>query len=321
MTYKFAHISDTHIGAFGTRKKLADLVLKAFDQAIDICIQEEVNFVIFSGDLFDTNLPDLDIVVKAIHSLNKLRENNIPIYTIAGGHDTSSSHRSILDILIATGLLIRVTTGKYDDNKNLVLEFTIDSKTNAKITGISGRSQSLDKSYYEKLNRKILEDEKGFKIFTFHCFIDVLTPSDYAKVESVPLTWFPKNFQYYAGGHLHKTIHEPSGTFNGYGHFCYPGPLFAASTKDLEENAKKTIRGFFIIDFDEDVKNIKFVKIKPCSYELVKFKADDKTSTKFMDEIVTHVQKIDAPNKIVLLKCTGMLSAGKTSDIDFVKIR
>ena len=56
--YKFAHITDCHLGAW-RNPKLRDLNLKAFEQAISKCIAESVNFIVITGDFFDINIPDL----------------------------------------------------------------------------------------------------------------------------------------------------------------------------------------------------------------------------------------------------------------------
>ena len=58
-----------------------------FNRIIDKAIEEKVDFIVHSGDLFDrVNVKNIDIegVLKA---LRKLNENKIPFVTIAGNHD------------------------------------------------------------------------------------------------------------------------------------------------------------------------------------------------------------------------------------------
>ena len=58
---KFAHFSDVHIGGW-KEDKLNIMSTESFRLGIDRCIEEKVAFVIISGDLFDTALPNIDLI-------------------------------------------------------------------------------------------------------------------------------------------------------------------------------------------------------------------------------------------------------------------
>ena len=83
---RFAHIGDCHIGAWRDQK-LRDLNLSAFENALDSCVQENVDFVIVSGDLFDATLPDLVIVQKAVEKIKEVKDKGIQFYLTYGSHD------------------------------------------------------------------------------------------------------------------------------------------------------------------------------------------------------------------------------------------
>ena len=55
----FSHISDTHLGLqqYGLEEREQD-IYDSFNQAIDISIKDEVDFVIFAGDIFHTPNPN-----------------------------------------------------------------------------------------------------------------------------------------------------------------------------------------------------------------------------------------------------------------------
>ena len=146
---KFAHLADCHIGSWRD-PKLRDISTKAFVKAINECIEEKVDFVLIAGDLFNTSLPALDNLKSATTKLKQLNDLGIPVYIVAGSHDFSPSGKTILDVLEEAGLLINVARGE-DVEGRLKLNFTIDKKTGAKITGLLGRKGSLEKSYYESL--------------------------------------------------------------------------------------------------------------------------------------------------------------------------
>ena len=60
---RFAHIADCHIGAW-REPLLRNANLQAFSRAVEICIEKKVDFVLISGDLFNTSFPSIDALRK-----------------------------------------------------------------------------------------------------------------------------------------------------------------------------------------------------------------------------------------------------------------
>ncbi len=314
--YRFAHIADCHLGA-NREPELRQLEVEAFKKSIDTCISRGVDFIIISGDIFHSNLPDMWVVNEAVRKMRDAVDKGIPIYVVYGSHDYSPTGTSIIDILDSAGLVKRIGAGEVKDGK-LFLKFVEDPKTKAKLTGISARKLGIEKEYYKILNRELLEAETGFKIFVFHTMLSELKPADLAKTDSIPVSYLPVGFNYYAGGHPHKNIVE---NFKNYPYIVYPGPLFAKDSKDFEEAAKDVKRGFYIVDFDSQIINIEFIEVKVCDYYFEEYDASGKSPAQIMNDLTERMKKADLTNKIVLLKLSGELASGKTSDIDFTTIR
>lgn len=314
--YRFAHIADCHLGAHRD-PVLRKLELSTFEKTMNKCMDEKVDFIIISGDLFHSNIPDMGVVNQAVKKMKEVRDKGIPIYIIYGSHDYSPNETSIVDILDSAGLLTKIVKGKVENGK-LRLEFTEDPETKAKLTGISARKIGMEERYYEILDRVDLEKEKGFKIFVFHSALSEFKPDFMSMMASIPISYFPKGFDYYAGGHIHKRIEE---SLPGYDNIVYPGPLFAGYPRDLEQNARGEKRGFFIVSFDSKVKKIEFVEIKVCEYTFFEYDASNKSSAQVQRELLQKIKDLDVAGKIVLLKVKGELSGGKTSDINFSQIR
>ncbi len=314
--YKFAHIADCHLGA-NREPELRRLEIEAFKKTIDECILNGVDFIIISGDIFHSNLPDMWVVNEAVRKMREAVVKGIPIYVVYGSHDYSPTETSIIDVLESAGLVKRIGAGEIKDGR-LILKFTVDSKTGAKLTGISARKLGIEQEYYKILNRGILEDEGGFKIFVFHTMIAELKPVDLAKTDSIPLSYLPAGFHYYAGGHPHKTIVKK---LEDYPFIVYPGPIFAKDSKDFEEAAKGVRRGFYIVNFDTQVRGIEFVEVRVCDYYFKEYDATGRTPSQVMSDLTEELEKADLNNKIVLLKINGELASGKTSDVDFTAIR
>ena len=138
---KFAHLADCHIGGWKDIQ-LKEISIKAFDEAIKICIKENVAFVLIAGDLLNTSLPSIDLIKRTAEILTKLKEHEIDVYIIPGSHDFSPSGKTMIDVLEHAGLMNNVM--KIKDNK---LIFTQD-KTGVKITGLVGFRNNLYKYYY-----------------------------------------------------------------------------------------------------------------------------------------------------------------------------
>jgi len=305
---KFAHLADCHIGSWRD-PKLKDIATIAFNKAIYKCIEENVDFILISGDLFNTSLPRIDNLKTVVGTFKKLNDKNIPVYIIPGSHDYSPSGKTMLDVLEQAGLFINVVKGEEIDGK-LKLNFTIDKKTGAKITGMLGKRYSLEKEYYKNLILDNLEQEEGYKIFMFHSGIDELKPGDMQNIITQPLSLLPKNFNYYAGGHVHivkDTIIE------GYGTIAYPGPLFPNSFSELE---KLETGGFYIMDNNK----LRWESIQVYNIYKIILNCNGKNPEQIYDEIINEIKDKEFNNSIVLIRLFGSLSSGKPYDIDFKEI-
>lgn len=305
---KYAHLADLHLGSW-REQKMRDLSTESFLLAIDECIKEEVDFILFAGDLFNTSLPSLDTLKIVTKRLKELKDKNIPIYVIAGSHDFSPSGKTMIDVLENAGLLMNVCKGYVNEQKELCLRFTVDPKTGAKITGIVGRKGQLDQVYYETLSREILEKEEGYKIFMFHTTIAELLPQDLAFIDSQPISFLPKNFAYYAGGH----IHHPMKVQYDQGIATYPGALFPNNFAELEKFGKG---GYYIIENN----NVIWKPLEVIKHESLSLNCSHKSPEVIVFEILKHFSGKDLSDTIITLRLKGVLQEGKVSDINFKQI-
>ncbi len=305
---KFAHLADCHIGSWRD-PKLKDISTIAFNKAIDKCIEENVDFILISGDLFNTSLPRIDNLKTVVSIFKQLKEKDISVYIIPGSHDYSPSGKTMLDVLEAAGLFVNVVKGEEVDGK-LKLNFTIDKKTGAKITGLLGKRYSLEKEYYKNLILENLEQEKGYKIFMFHSGIDELKPEDMSNIITQPLSLLPKNFNYYAGGHVHIVKDTK---IDGYGLIAYPGPLFPNSFAELE---KLETGGFYIVEDNKPT----WHQIQVYNVNKIIINCDQKNPEQVYDEMINEIKDKEFNNTIILIRLHGSLSSGKPNDIDFREI-
>jgi DNA repair exonuclease SbcCD nuclease subunit len=321
MRVKFAHLSDVHLGAW-RNDNLNQVGYKVFNKAIETFIEEKVDFVVISGDLYDISNPKVDVVDLATKNFKKLADHGIPIYGIMGSHDFSPSDKSMIRPLISAGLFQDVSKGKIsDDGKKLLLEFVEDEKTNIKLTGLRARKRSLEIEDYHMLDLKSLEDEPGIKIFILHTMLSELKPKEYKDMQSAPKSLLPQNFEYYAGGHLHITMpkalrEEGSLILNDKNKIVYPGCLFPTDFRELE---KLQYGGFCIVSGELNERkldlNVRYIPIKCIEVEKVLIDGNRKTIPSLKNLITKVLSSRDVKNKLVTVRIFGLLSEGKTYEL------
>ena len=300
---KFAHMADCHVGGWrDPRLRAANAA--AFSLAIEKCVAEKVDFVLIAGDLFNSAVPAIESLQHVVRELMHLRNKGIPVYAIAGSHDFSPGGRTMLDVLESAGLLRNVVRGKVVDEK-LHLEFTVDVKTGAKIVGMLGKKGGLEKSYYHDIDTNNLEEVEGYKIFMFHTAIEELKPKGMELMEGMAASLLPKNFQYYAGGHVHVVDHASVSERNN---IVYPGPVFPNNFAELE----KLQQGSFCIVKEEQIQHI---SLRPHPIISLQINADNKSSGQVEQEIQRAVEEKDMTHAIITIRVEGQLKSGKTTDI------
>ena len=280
-----------------------ELEIQAFNESIYICIKEGVKFIIIAGDFLDKPIPELEQVKKIIIKLIELSQSNIPVYVIYGSHDYSPGQDSMIDLLEAAKLIIKINNPKSVDGK-IRLEMYQDKETGVKLAGISARKVGLEKAYFEKLDREHLENQDGFKIFVFHSGIEEFKPS-FLK-GAMDMECIPINIQNY------QNIKFPGPSFIGWG------------TKDYTDVAKGEKRGFYIVSCEDNkiIENgIKFVEIKKIEGNFIEFDVTGKRSKLVNDEINKKLEEEEVDNKLVVIRIFGELLSGNTSDIDTIGIR
>lgn len=299
---RFAHMADCHLGAWSSHPDLKDMSLEAFEKAVDTCIAERVDFILIAGDLFDTSLPGIDILRRAVAKLRHCRDRGVPIYAIPGSHDFSPTGKTFLSVLENAGLLKDVA--KWSENGSVTLIPTVDEKTGTKLFGLIGKRGALEKSYFEKLNPV---KDRGFKILVFHSALEEYRPSN-INISAVPISLLPKGLDYYASGHVHAVFHDEKNKV------FFPGSLFPTDFEELE----KYDSGFFIVDVNKDKKEItvKRKDIRLFDVVVMKIDADNKTASQIQSKIASEIEKSALKDKILLIKVKGCMD-GRVSDIDF----
>jgi len=273
--------------------------------AIETCLQEKVDFVLISGDLFNTAVPGIESLQMAVKQIKRLKDAGIPVYYIAGSHDFSPSGKTMLDVIEHAGLATNVARGEELRDNRIKLHFTVDEKTGAKITGMIGKKGGLETSYYYQLAKEHLEAEPGYKIFMFHSALAELKPKELEQMDAMAVSMMPAGFDYYAGGHVHVVDRADVGAHKN---IVYPGPIFPNNFSEIE----KLRHGSFVMVEDKEIRHVPLI-VNPAV--CITIDANNKTPAEVEAIIQRELLQHNVTDAIVTIRVGGCLKQGKPGDI------
>ena len=281
----FSHISDTHLGLvqYGSNERERD-VYDAFNQAIDISISDKVDFVIFSGDIFENPKPNGNAILQMANALKRLKEKDIDSFFILGEHDVSNiKHQNPVPYIYHNlGFSKYIGNGKPIEYKGIML-VGFDKIRPPEMAQNEERFLDVDKSVEKFSGHKILVLHQG--ITEFNKFAGELQSTD-----------LPKNFTYYAMGHLHdKDVKQ----FNHLkGPIVYPGSIELTTSEGIKDIKK----GFFEVDISGNEAIPKWVELD--TRPQFSFKVEYKELTKAIDEITEKISSL-AKKPVIEVKIQG----------------
>jgi len=280
----FSHISDTHLGLqqYGLNEREQD-VYDSFNQAIDISIKDHVDFVIFAGDIFHTPNPSGTAILQMANALKRLKENSIDSFFILGEHDISRMRATPVPYVYHNLQFSKyVGDGKPVYHKDVMI-VGFDKIRKNELEQFEEKFRELDSLVKQHNGHKILVLHQG--VTEINQFAGELNSSD-----------LPKNFTYYAMGHLHdkfvKQFEQLGGTL------AYPG----STEMTTSEGIKETEKGFFEVDISSQEAKPNWIKLDTRPQFSTKIESEDLDAS-----ISTILEKISTFDKkpIVEVKIIG----------------
>ena len=280
----FSHISDTHLGLvqYGSEERAQD-VYDVFNQAIDTSIKDHVDFVIFAGDIFHIPNPNGTAIVQMGNGLKRLKQNNIDSFFILGEHDISRIRTTPIPYVYHNLEFSKyIGQGNPIEYKGILLA-GFDKIRKAEIPQYEEKFSEIDKIAQNYSRHKILVLHQG--ITEFNKFAGELQSTD-----------LPRNFTYYAMGHLHDKDIKRFNHLNGP--IVYPGSTELTTSEGIKE-AKK---GFFEVDIsgEEAIPNWIELETRPQFSFQTKYEELSKT----IDGITEKISNLKK-NPIIELKIQG----------------
>jgi DNA repair exonuclease SbcCD nuclease subunit len=250
---RIAHLADTHLGykQYNLEEREKDIydVLEEIGEKI---IEEHADIVIHSGDLFDSPKPTTQAYYAFKRFLRGL-DGKVKFFAVLGDHDKPKirgmpPHRLFEERIQTLGV------GGTTEHQII----SVDGKE-VLVAGISNLSQMYRAVLAEELKKLgSLKTKCDYSVLVLHEAIDQFFIEEACELA---LADVPKNFNYYAMGHLHSRIRAS----HGQGELAYPGSSEIIRSDEITDWKKKG-KGFYIVDLDEreaKVRNIDLKHIRP----------------------------------------------------------
>lgn len=210
--FKFLHAADVHLDSplrglsryeSAPAEAIRGACRRAFENLIDLAIEEKVAFVLLAGDLYDGDWKDYSTGIYLSRQIGRLSQHDIMVYAVAGNHDAANKMTKALDGPKNLKIL----------SSRKVETIRLDEMSVA-IHGQSFGTQHVDKNLaagYGAAKRGL------FNIGLLHTSLDgreghaVYAPCDLNNLRS-------KGYQYWALGHVHKqevVCRDPWVVFSG----------------------------------------------------------------------------------------------------------
>ncbi len=254
---RFLHISDTHLGSRQyMRDDREEDFYDAFREGIDIAIREKVDFIVHSGDLFDTWSPSNRALTEFKETALKMRDAGIPMYLVMGDHDrpkrTDYPAAKIFDFL---GIKLM----GHDGVETEVFTKGDEEVLIAGISNLKGSHVEQLKEEYQKADT--LTSGYSNSILISHQAVTGFLIEDACEAKYEEL---PKSYSYLAMGHVHdgavKSDKMPL--------FSYAGSTEMKSTREIRAFLKQG-KSVNLVQLENGIPEVRRIPITTVRFQLL----------------------------------------------------
>ncbi|WNY23438.1 hypothetical protein MmiHf6_07450 [Methanimicrococcus hongohii] len=269
---KILHTGDTHLGS---RQYHSDIrrrdFFDSFEKVIQDAVENEMDAVIHTGDLFDNRNPTIEDLIDTIAILTPLKKAGIPFLGIVGNHE-GKQNTQWLDIFQTMGLAKRL------GNTPVVVENLHSQIRFYGIDNLSGpRLAAFDFSIFEADPKCGGEGKMIYNILTLHQLLDPVLPGQPLSCDdftcSIPIQF---NAVLLGDNHKYECI-KHNGAW-----LTYPGSTERCSAAEVEP------RAYNILTFDGTEISITRRTIPTRDFVTIPIASDESGEIK-IDEIYSKI--------------------------------
>lgn len=277
--FRFIQCGDLHLGTpFKYIKSLGKQVdeavnratYRSFEAIVDLAIEQQVQAVLITGDIYDSDTHNLESQVRFAYECERLSAHSIPVFLVQGNHDPAESW--LRNIRLPD--MVHIFSATQSERKALFSK----GKVVAYIYGISCSEQNRADNVAQFL--KPWADDP-FSIGIFHGTVgstpdhEVVGPTSLSELTESPM-------KYWAIGHIHKRqiLHEA------------PYVVYAGNTQGLH---KKEVgaKGCYLVDVSATGQvSMQFQETAPIRFEQVTIDISSLTNNSDIVEMIRHKKEM-----------------------------
>lgn len=275
---RFVHLSDAHLGhrQYGVKKRRDDMYM-SFRTALLDALDEDVDFAVFSGDLFHNKDVNARALSDAEKGLDTFAREDIPVFAIQGNHDANlyKEDLSWLEYLHNRQRLVLLEADLTEDGPVFEKHDYGNPGTSSgyvdvdgiRVFGLQYLGQRTE-TYLEDVAAAIrevnqTEGEPDLTVLLGHFGIEGHIPGMGGGIAFSKLEPLEDVVDYLGLGHLHKQYTHGDWVFN-------PGSLESHSTREANWD-----HGYYLVDVGEDGFEADFQDSKRRPFFHIEFPVDE----------------------------------------------
>ncbi len=275
---RVAHVADTHLGfrQYNLDEREQD-IYNVIDEIADKILEERAEIVVHSGDLFDSPRPTAQTYYAFKRFLAKL-EGKTKVFSILGDHDTPKRRGMPPQRLFDDRIQILGLVG----GEHQILHLNGQDVLVAGTSHVGRRYRDLLVEELKKLDS--VAANYPVSILALHQAIDRFFGLEEAF--ELRMDELPRNFKYYAMGHLHNRVQASFGN----GMLAYSGSTEIFRSNEISEWEKHG-KGFYIVDLDSDkvsIREVNLEKVRPQLKAKINYADFDKQLREFADSLENY---------------------------------
>lgn len=274
---RFVHLSDAHIGhrQYGVKKRRDDMYMSFRTTLLD-ALEDDVDFAVFSGDLFHNKDVNARALSDAEKGLDTFAKEDTPVVAIQGNHDAKLYKEDLnwLEYLHARERLVLLEADLTGDGPVFEKHDFENPGTSSGYVDIDG-VRVFGLQYLGQRTETNLEDvaeaiqavhnengEPEFTVLLGHFGIEGHIPGMGGGISFSSLEPLEDVVDYLGLGHLHKQYSHGDWVFN-------PGSLEAHSIREA-----KWDHGYYVVDVTEEDVDTEFQESKRRPFYHIEFAVD-----------------------------------------------
>lgn len=249
MGFRFIHAADLHLDTpfkglhhlpEAVRERIIRSTFRSFDNLIKLALAEQVDFVLFAGDVYDTSTRSLRAQLQFRAGLDKLSSAGITSFIVHGNHDPLDGEH----IPIEWPKRVHFFSGERVER----IPFYKQGREVASIYGFSYPTAQ----FTTNISKAFRRESDCFSIGLLHTNCDRVS-SHHNYAPSTKQDLLASGFDYWALGHVHqrKILHDDPP-------IVYPGNLQGRHRQELGE------KGCYLVDVSPEgrIKGLRFVPLQ-----------------------------------------------------------